>query len=76
MQKQRKKALHNYLKKIYPNAQYKKKEFKKNQKKESTEFYYGTPKIIEAFDLYLENIILKNLIPLKIEIEKQNRQKN
>ena len=67
------KELHNILKKTFCNSIYKKNEFPKSNPR-SKEFYYGTPKIVEVFDEYAKTIILKHMIPLKIEQEKTFRE--
>ena len=68
------KYFHKILKGMFEKSQYKENEFNKSNPT-SKEFYYGVPNVIEAFDNYSKTIVLKHMIPLKIEQEKTEQEK-
>ena len=74
MPKKDEKYFHKILKGMFEKSQYKENEFKKSNPK-STEFYYGIPNIMDAFDNYSKTIVLKHTIPLKMEQEKTIQEK-
>ena len=65
------KEFHNKYKN-YKNSLYT-EDFPKKRKTEDTEFYYGTPKILDEFDTYTSNIVLKKQ-SLEIEKEKTKQE--